>query len=307
MNSELLEQSTQASGQSTGLIEQYAAEGYRIVNFTSLYGYRAKLHSGEALYEGGYHEGSIDSIYGESSELSVQSSVKTEGGTTFVEHRLTNEPAYHAAITLSLVVYLYMLLRSWNFVRSTWDQWRGKLGERHLANEGGELHLTYFKQVTLLVGLLLIALTALHFADSIIPESSHIYEADGTWIALLGAMVLVGVMAAWCYAMHTLLTWLTRSDVMSELASVGYFSIVHATVILYPFTIAWLLATDTTSTIFGSVALLLASVELILYLKDTFFIFIEKNISILYWILYLCTAILLPMSFLMRILPEHLG
>ena len=283
------------------IIEQYVAEGYTIASPAQLFGLRSTLHSGDALYEGGYREGDIESMFGPKSELVAAAEVAP------LEHRLTNEPAYHAAITISLVVYLYMLLRSWTFVRSTWDKWRGKIGEHHLASEGGELHLSYFKQVTLLVGLLLVALTALNFACDFIPQSSPIYDGSGPWLALLVALALVGVYTAWCYMLHTTLAWLTHSDVMSELASVGYIGIVRATVILYPFTVAWLLANDTASTILGGVVLLLVTIELIVYLKETFFIFIEKNISILYWILYLCTAILLPCSFLIRILPEHLG
>ena len=46
---------------------------------------------------------------------------------------------------------------------------------------------------------------------------------------------------------------------------------------------------------------------LIIYLKDIFIFFVEKKIPFLYLILYLCTAILLPLSFLITLLPQQVG
>jgi hypothetical protein len=44
-----------------------------------------------------------------------------------------------------------------------------------------------------------------------------------------------------------------------------------------------------------------------IYLKDTFMFFLEKKVSIFNWFLYLCTAILLPVSFLAALLSRILG
>jgi Ca2+/Na+ antiporter len=71
---------------------------------------------------------------------------------------------------------------------------------------------------------------------------------------------------------------------------------------------AWLLGTDSPNeSVIISALVVVAVVMLILYLKDTILFFIDKKISILYWILYLCTAFLVPLSFIAHLLPQRLG
>jgi Ca2+/Na+ antiporter len=73
-------------------------------------------------------------------------------------------------------------------------------------------------------------------------------------------------------------------------------------VVLYPFTAVWLLADRNDAFISTWTLIICGSVLLLLYLKDTFLFFSGKKISIFYWILYLCTAILLPWSLLIKLL-----
>jgi hypothetical protein len=126
-------------------------------------------------------------------------------------------------------------------------------------------------------------------------------------LAVAGGLVSIVVFSAWLYAMHKVAEWLTESDGVEVLASIGFMNIVRSVVLLYPVAAVWLLADE--SIIRGASITLVVSILpiAILYLKDTFLFFVAKKIPILYWILYLCTAILLPLSFVMHILPSQLG
>ena len=78
-------------------------------------------------------------------------------------------------------------------------------------------------------------------------------------------------------------------------------------VLLFPIVAAWLVAPPQSVQEWGVAVICGTILLLIIYLKDTFVFFIAKKIPILYWILYICTAILLPLSFVLHILFTLLG
>ena len=82
---------------------------------------------------------------------------------------------------------------------------------------------------------------------------------------------------------------------------------VRSIVVLYPIIAVWCVADQNISKIASILLILGGCVVLLIYLKDTFMLFIGKKISIFYWILYLCTAILLPLSFFAVLLPDKIG
>jgi hypothetical protein len=109
---------------------------------------------------------------------------------------------------------------------------------------------------------------------------------------------------AWLYALHVLTGLVTQSSSADELSSISLINFVRYVVLLYPLVGAWLVAPI--EELRGwSIALMIGTALLLLiYLKDTFVFFIAKKIPILYWILYLCTAFLLPLSFIKVILQS---
>jgi hypothetical protein len=179
--------------------------------------------------------------------------------------------------------------------------------ERSLISQGGLLPLQRFKQIAAVMGFVTLALVVVRFAECMIPSDAHIYSSGIVGYMPLLTMLIVLVYLAWYYALHVVADWVTRSDVASTLASVGYMYFVRMTVVLYPLVAVWLLGAESAGVVVVPLLLVVLCLMLIFYLKDTILLFIAKKISILYWILYLCTAFLLPVSFMIRLLPERLG
>jgi hypothetical protein len=119
-------------------------------------------------------------------------------------------------------------------------------------------------------------------------------------------MFIVVVYVAWCYALHKILEWVSCSDTAPMLSAMGYMHFVRISVVLYPLVAVWLLGIERGDAFVVPLLIAVAVLMVILYLKDTILFFIDKKISILYWILYLCTAFLLPLSFVAHLLPQRL-
>lgn len=282
-------------------METYQALGYYVARPATVYGRDSELMSGEPIYDGGYREGSVDAIFGGDSLLGVMSQPDV------LEPSLSVGVIYQLLILISLIVYLTMLFRSWGFVGSIWSGVVGTNGESRMADEGGELPLARFKNVASVLGILLLALVGVRLVDGILPYDSVLYADSRVLYAPVVALLLVGAILAWQYALHKIVEWITRTDAVTTLAAILRMNFVRMVVVLYPLIAVWLVVAASEVQAWSITLAICFVVLLIIYLKDTFLFFIGKNISILYWFLYLCTAILLPLSFLYAIVPTAVG
>lgn len=280
---------------------EFEGAGYRVVDAKALYGRSATLQTGYVEEGVGYSEAAAEELYGAASVV-----VPAEGIYHYTQ-RMTTEPLYHGVAALTIIGYLFMLLRSWNFIGSIWVGAFTRPSERRMGAEGGVLPLQRFKQVAALLGVVVMSLVTVRLSEGVIPTHSALYTAGFAPYATLFSLLFIGVFVAWCYAIHKVVGWVTYSDVAMTLASIGYMNFVRFVTLLYPLVMVWLLATGDRAFYMGIVVIISVSLLLLLYLKDTFLFFVAKKISILYFILYLCTAILLPVSFLLHLLPTYLA
>ena len=275
--------------------------GYRVVTPTQWYGRKSELQSGEANTEDGYREVTIEEMFGDTS-------VQGTGGTyTTHEESLTATPIFQSVVLATLIVYLAILLRSWGFIRSIWSDAFKTNSDQRMVFEGGELPLQRFKLTASLLGIAVAALVGVRIAEGEIPAISEIYASTLYPLAPLAALGAILIIVVWTLLYHKIMDWVIDSNSPSSLALIGYTNFVRLVVLLYPITAVWLLADGNNSTTYSITLIICSSVLLLLYLKDTFVFFLGKKISIFYWILYLCTAILLPWSLLIKLLVEQVA
>lgn len=282
------------------LLTYYASEGYRIVKPEAIYGRGSRIASGEALYEGGYRAITPDEMFGGASDL------VTGGDVQLFVPTLSGVPLFHILLLLTLVVYLNMIYRSSGFIGHLYRDMFTMRGEHNMIYQGGLLPLQRFKQVASSIGFVALALVVLRFAESFISPTSPIYTTSISQYASVGALFIVVVYVAWYFALHKILEWVSGSDSAPMLSAMGYMHFVRISVVLYPLVAVWLLGIESGDSFVVPLLIAVAVLMIILYLKDTILFFIDKKISILYWILYLCTAFLLPLSFIAHLLPQRL-
>ena len=279
----------------------FEESGYKVVTPARLYGRKSEVQMGEPNLEGNYREVTPEELYGETSELGT--------GGTFApyDESLTATPLFQSVVLATLIVYLAILLRSWGFIRSIWNDAFKTNSDQRMVFEGGELPLQRFKLTASLLGLAVTALAMVRIAESEIPTTSEIYSSAIASYSPLVALGAILIIVLWCFAYHRLMAWIIESDSPNALAMIGYTNFVRLVVLLYPITAMWLLADGSDSSAYSITLIICSSVLLLLYLKDTFVFFLGKKISIFYWILYLCTAILLPWSLFVKLLTLQVG
>lgn len=276
----------------------FEESGYKIVSPARLFGRNSELHTGEAEHDGGYREVTIEEMFGTSTERGT-------GGEPVEYHAsLAATPLFQSMVLATLIVYLTIVIRSWGFIRSIWSDIFKTNNEKLMVFEGGELPLQRFKQTSAVLGFTVVALAIVRIAEQHVPQDSALYGNTLYALAPLGAMLIMLCFVVWRFAYHKIIGWVVESDNLAMLSYIGYTNFVRTVVLLYPITAVWLVADSNDCNTSEITLITCASVLLLLYLKDTFLFFIGKKISILYWILYLCTAILLPLSFLATLLPR---
>ena len=280
------------------LIMELEAQGYSVANQRSIFGAGSELASGEVTYVDSYREASAEQMFGDSSELVVYDPV------TPLEPTLISGWLFQSLIIVGLVAYLYMLLRSWHFMGSIWQGVLFRSSERRMRDEGGELPLKHFKQSASVMGIVLMALVVVRLVDMSLQSDAEIYGSGMISLAPIYALVAIFIFVAWHYLFHKLVGVVTRSEIADDTWGVTAMNFVRLVIILYPLVAVWLLAPNDMLHTWSVVLGIAMSIMVIIYLKDTFMLFVGKKISILNWILYLCAAILLPISFVFRIIPQ---
>ena len=144
----------------------------------------------------------------------------------------------------------------------------------------------------------------IRFANDNFELSPTLYDDTVEWLPLY-SLVVVAVIALWLIVFQRLVLWITRVDDVLHISSLARMAFIRGAVVVYPTLVAWLVAPADSANIWSILTIISLSIVAIAYLKDTFLLFLAKKISIFYWILYLCTAILLPLSFVVTMLLRH--
>ena len=284
---------------SSAIVEAYVAEGYRGASARQIFGRAAELMSGEAMSSGGYMEGSAEQLFGASSEYCLDVPVVVG------EPSIIGMPLYQSLVLLSFIAYIVMMWRSWSFARAIVVGMVGGRDEQRLAHDGGELPLTSFKNLAMFIGIILVALVGVRIIDSV--AGASLYGSPVARYMPLLVALLVFVLMTWLFALHRIVGWLTMSDAVARLASITDMNFVRMVLLLYPVVAFWLVAPADDFTTWTTIVSIAFALLLIIYLKDIFIFFVEKKIPFLYLILYLCGAILLPLSFVMVLLPSYVS
>ena len=211
---------------------------------------------------------------------------------------------YHIGVLFTLVLYLYMLLRSWPFVVAVCSSMFSIRTERAMAMQGGELPLQRFKIAATLLGAMLVALAGIRLANDNLQLSATLYDNTVERLPIY-SLVVVAAIALWLILFQRVVLWITRSEDVLHISSLARMAFIRGAVVAYPTLACWLVASGASADVWSILTIISLSIVAIAYLKDTFLLFLAKKVSIFYWILYLCTAILLPLSFAVTMLLKH--
>jgi hypothetical protein len=152
-----------------------------------------------------------------------------------------------------------------------------------------------------IIGTALIALCVMRL--SIVPEgrfllaplySHSVWKSFGITFGMVILLIVCEVSA-----IYGIRAFVGKSSVWDELLQIKQLHFSATVALIAPFVVVILLSQGMAATIFVGVVAIVCAISLIIFVKETFLLFISHKFSILHWILYLCTLELFPLSLLL--------
>lgn len=280
----------------TGHIDSEHSSARHEVSAAKIFGRISTTGDGHPLAESDdkpYVMAHAEEVFGTESIL-VDSPPRHTGHTT----ALCGGDIFQISVLLLSATYLTMLLRSSYHMRTVVTSIfrNGGIG-RNIVDECGNASSARFMASVVLFGITLAALVSVRLVDMLLPQ--HELEALTAGIDLIPAVAVAAstAVAAWQYTLHKSVGWVCASDDMSLLGQISRLYFAAGVIMIFPLLAPALLGSGISSSVWIIVSLSAIALLLLLYLKETFMFFIGKKIHILYWFLYLCGVIALPLSF----------
>ena len=210
-------------------------------------------------------------------------------------------------LLVAVVVFLYFfcLYRYFDDVRALFGSvFRRSVApsERMLERRRSEIFYGFLGKLFLIGTCTLGAIASLWADRTVAWEAVGPYARVALPFAAMAAFVAV---VAVQYAMLAVAGGITRSwSMMAVLLRIRLIYFVLATVIVLPPVLMWQMNGGTGGEVWLRVACLAAAVAVVMYVRESVTLFNSKKISILHWILYLCSVEIFPASLVWLLLAR---
>lgn len=243
-----------------------------------------------------WRDASAAEVYGDASTLAP-----TPPPPPAQRQSLTENPVFQGFVLLLAATYAILLYRNLGDIqhlltRISHDRASGK----RLTEDPGGSGFSRFLNIATTIGMLFMGVMAVKYGDMLMPGTLTDVLSEGAVLAL-SLLTTLACMAVALFQVTTvrLAGALTLSQpFISQLVLLKrtYFSL--AVIVTSPALLLFALCPRGTGEVWFYVIAVELFVTAILYLKETFALFISKKISLLHWILYLCTVEIFPISLL---------
>ena len=217
--------------------------------------------------------------------------------------------AYNALVLIAMGVYVYSIYLYYEDVIAMFSSvFRSKVLSSHGVRERRQSIIFYgFLGKLLLLGVLFVGVLSLGVVVRGGTENWLGSMQEALWMPV----VVIVALAALMLVQHTILYtigWVTRSQaVVKSMLQMRTVYFVFITIVVAPILILAQMGWMGVYEGWLYVGCALAAISVLLYLKESLSLFISKKVSILHWILYLCTVEVLPLSFLWQLIQSKLG
>lgn len=243
-----------------------------------------------------WRDASAAEVFGDASTLAPTQAPPPAQGQS-----LTENPVFQGFVLLLAATYAILLYRNLGDIqhlltRISHDRASGK----RLTEDPGGSGFTRFLNIATTIGMLFMGVMAVKYGDMLMPDTLTDVLSEGAVLAL-SLLTTLACMAVALFQVTTvrLAGAITLSQpFISQLVLLKrtYFSL--AVIVTSPALLLFALCPRGTGEVWFYVIAVELFVTAILYLKETFTLFISKKISLLHWILYLCTVEIFPISLL---------
>lgn len=171
-------------------------------------------------------------------------------------------------------------------------------GERLSEDSNGGYNR--FLGLCTLLGVLLVGVATMRYTAPLLEQTAlGAWPHSGAFLGAVGIAAALGLVALYGAIIRNLVGRLTYTlHLFEQLVLIKRTFFAMLTLFATPFMALWLLTPQGEGRLWFWVIIIELIITLILYLQETFSLFISKKISILHWFLYLCGVEIFPISFL---------
>ena len=214
---------------------------------------------------------------------------------------LTENPVFQGFVLLLAVTYAMLLYRNLGDVRLLLTRVsRDRATGERLSEDPGGSGFPRFLNIATTIGMLFMGVMVVKYGDSLMPEHLTDLLSHGAVLALslLATLACIGVVLFQLAAVRLAGAVTLSQPFISQIVLLKRTYFTLAVIITSPVLLLFALCPRGTGGVWFCIIVIELIVTAILYLREVLNLFISKKISILHWILYLCTVEVFPISLL---------
>ena len=218
----------------------------------------------------------------------------------------TDNALFQGFVLLLAAMYAMLLYLNIGDIRTLFSHISREASSRQrLTEDPGSSGFSRFLHVVTAIGILFLGIFAVKYGDTLLPQLLARLPHEA-----LPVLCLLAVLA--CMAIFTFQTLLLKS-IGSLLVAEGFITRLRflrrtyfalAVIVTAPVLLLFALCPRNTGDVWFLIITIELAVTAVLYLRESLHLFISKKISILNWILYLCTVEIFPVSLVWLLLAR---
>ncbi len=245
-----------------------------------------------------YTEVFASTVYGQQSTL-----VRPPHGTPN-ERPLTDNALFQGFFLLLAVVYILLIYHNLPDIRTLLNRiFRNPHSDNRHSQESGSSRYARFMRTIAAIGILFIGILAVKYGQPLVadlPAGRFSFATAALLSLAVSALFLLVIGYQW--SLLRLVGALTLTQpLITQLRQLRKLYFSGAVVVVTPALLLFTLCPQPACLLWFGLIVIELAVTLFLYLRETLTLFLSKKVSIIHWILYLCSVELFPVSLLWQL------
>ena len=220
------------------------------------------------------------------------------------ERPLTDNALFQGFLLLLAVVYVLLIYHNLPDIRTLLSRiFRNPHSDNRHSEESGSSRYARFMRTTAAIGILFIGILAVKYGRPLVADlpSGRFSFATAALLSLtVSALFLLVIGYQW--SLLRLVGALTLTQpLITQLRQLRKLYFSGAVVVVTPALLLFTLCPQPASLLWFGLIVIELAVTLFLYVRETLTLFLSKKVSIIHWILYLCSVELFPVSLLWQL------
>lgn len=218
----------------------------------------------------------------------------------------TDNALFQGFVLLLAAMYAMLLYRNIGDIRTLFSHISREASSRQrLTEDPGSSGFSRFLHVVTAIGMLFLGIFAVKYGDTLLPQLlGRLPHGILPALSLLAALACAAILAFQTLLLRCIGSLLVAEGFIARLRFLRRTYFALAVIVTAPVLLLFALCPRNTGDVWFLIITIELAVTAVLYLRESLHLFISKKISILNWILYLCTVEIFPASLVWLLLAR---